>query len=343
MSSIPEASMISFHEEIKEAAVPWSRIAAGAGSLGGVGMGAGALIGAAHGGYSNYRDAREQGAGVGTSALSGVGGALSGGITGGTIGAGVGTLAGGALGAASPQTVHSLGESLNKTPYAGALHRFGQRQVHGLTGWTPEGGLESIRGGAWGAKDTLRKALEESPKNVKDLAGNLKDVDRAEKGVAAAEKATKMGLTNLPDYVKSLREHGVKKTLNADLANQFSNMSPAWQAATIGLPAASLAGSVLDKSDPEHKAEHVGSSIGQVAGGFVGSALPFIPGQLVLGGALGGAGKYLGRGVDKIRKRIPPVSRGNISNPEQQIGQHTPTERIMSPGAMGQPPEGMTA
>lgn len=142
-----ERAMLAFHDElVKISAIPWRQMGHAAGALGGAGAAVGAGVGGLSGGYDAYQDARAHGVGVLGSALHGAGGAVSGAVTGGLSGGLVGGL-GGAVGAKlSPDKTKHLADAVMNGP-AGALGRFGQRQVHSATGWMPEGGLSSIRMG----------------------------------------------------------------------------------------------------------------------------------------------------------------------------------------------------
>src|SRR5580704_9610546 len=117
---------------------------AGLGSGAGLGLGAGALIGGLSAGKSSY-DAQRAG---GASRLGAVGGSIGSSLGGAVRGAGTGMLAGaaagGALGALAPTQVIRGTRALARTDNTAAtLSRFGQRQVHGFTGFKPGGSTKS--------------------------------------------------------------------------------------------------------------------------------------------------------------------------------------------------------
>jgi len=230
------------------------------------------------------------------------------------------------------RAVGRVGSTLEK-PDPGVLSRFAQRQLHGLSGWTPKAGLESIRGGAFEARKKLESAL---------ASGHGPSIELAQKGFNAAHQAQEAGLTNLPGYAKALQKDPVG-TLKKDVAAQWHSGGRVEKALGIGLP---LLGLAHDIRTPERetgpgKGELLGRGIGGAAGGFLGSSMP-LAGQLLVGAATGMAGGLVGKGVDRLRGR-KPSSPGQLTPPEQSQGQHVPTERVMSPAAMGQPPEGMIA
>lgn len=245
--------MVSFQQELQKEAVvrpllealrkaaPWRAVGAGAGSGAGIGAMGGAGLGTAVGGVRGYQEAREQGAGRGIAALSGVGGAVGGGIKGALLGAGAGAGAGALAGKLRPEMVTRLArETAEKGGPIGASSRFGQRQLHQLTGWQPKEvlgpkgkyipGIEQLRGGAYAARsrvEAAEKALKDSARGkvpltylekVKSkLTGmNPEEVGkmtskrvsgeaaRARKALPHAEKAQEMGLTNFPGYLKGV-------------------------------------------------------------------------------------------------------------------------------------------
>lgn len=294
MSRIPEEVLLAFQREIKTAAPNWHSILGSAGALGGTGAALGGAGGALIGGYRAHRQAKEQGAdgmGAGVSALSG---ALGGASRGAMLGAGAGVLAGAGAGALKSNVAQKLVDGNYGIASSGA--RFGQRQLHALTGWTPKAGLESIRAGTYEARERLGNAVSNM--------GTGQEVERAEKALAAADKAKEMGLTNVPGYVKSLRDNGVMNTLRADVKNQWDGVGTGTKALMIGAPALGLAGAAMTPESVEAegmgKGERIGRSIGQTAGGVLGSPMPIL-GQQVVGGVLSGAGGMLGRGVDRLR------------------------------------------
>ena len=149
--------------------------------LGGVGAGAGvgALAGAGIGTAMGYRQARQEGAGRGQALAQGLSRAGRGAVRGALVGgAGLGALQAGGV-------APGLAGSLTRAPsLVGSAARMGQRQVHGLTGWTPKGfgsaeGLRQIGGGSATAEKALEKAW--SSDSTKGLGGAAKQLQAARK------------------------------------------------------------------------------------------------------------------------------------------------------------------
>lgn len=326
------AVMTDFGDELEKIAGLAEFVAKNKGALGTAGafLGHGAAIGAGigglHGAYKGYEDARDQGAGVGGAlgmgALSGLGGAASGGTRGALIGAGVG----GALGTLRPGAADSVRKALSSTESRfGALGRFGQRQMHGLTGLKPEEGLSSdaIRGGSWG---TERAA---------NAAAGTPRFDKANDLHKLQKKVTEGDLDNLPGIVGALRGDKrleAMKTLgkhNWKNADTFTRLSVGGAALGIGAAAA-----MPEQEGGPGKGESIGRSVGGLAGGVVGSALPLFPGQLAMQ-AGSGAGTRVGKAVDWLRGRRNGHSPSELANHVTGEGQHAPTETNYGAGAGG--------
>lgn len=128
MSSIDENSIEAFRDEFRKISAlnPFVGSAATLGAVGGLG-----------GGALGYQRARAEGEGVGASLKRGLKGALVGGSGGALLGAGAAAVRPG------------MGTSISN---------FGQRQVHGLTGWTPAEGVRSIGHGAADSAERLQAA-----------------------------------------------------------------------------------------------------------------------------------------------------------------------------------------
>lgn len=154
MAAIDEQTLLAFEDELFKTAGPYGQLEAaalkygpkavqflrrGAGAAGaglGLGAAAGGVIGGAHGAYTGYRQAEEQGGSGVAGALGGLArGAGKGAATGGAIGAATGLAAGGMGGRAAS----ALEEASKARNVVGSTARFGQRQVHGLTGLVPGG------------------------------------------------------------------------------------------------------------------------------------------------------------------------------------------------------------
>lgn len=362
MSKIGQSTLLSMSHELVKLSISWNAVGSGVGSLGGAGLLAGGAIGAGVGGYKSYREARRQGATAGQAIKSSLGGAASGGLRGGQIGGAVGALGGGAIGAISPVKANSLRTYLSDKPVVGAFSRFGQRQVHGLTGWTPSGmsrsqGLKSMRHGSYSSSENLKalNAQNASGKDIRGLTDKLlgrsnKDVlANAEKGLRASTRAEEMGLTSIPGYAKSFRDNGIKNTLSAGFKDQWYNSGPVMKALMIGAPAIEAGRQAMQKEDPSHpnqgRLERVGKSLATTGANLVMSPLPAVT-QLGLSGLVSGAGGSVGKGVGKFFDYPKkPSLKGQVLSPASQdllqdSGQAVPGERIVSERAAGSLGEG---
>jgi hypothetical protein len=310
-----------------------------AGSTLGHGAAIGAGLGALHGAVKNYEDAREQGAGVGASVGAGIGGALSEAGTGALYGGALGGLGGAAYHHLNPTAAAELRKKLMSTDkWYGALGRFGQRQVHGLTGWKPEEGLSSdaIRGGSWRAQQALEKAKTQINPTRSAIVAAKKMVD-AEKGMEAA------GLTNVPGMVAAAMGKGPKSRLDSLKAvadHQWNGQDMIGRGALLGLGVLPTIGalSAQDIEGGPGKGEQIGNAVGGLAGSLAGAALPVFP-QGHVARAAGRIGQGVGKGVDWLRGRRDPHP-ATIQDREQSTsgGMHS-VERVMSPTAAGEIPQ----
>lgn len=299
---LTETALLAFKDEMSKLAI--NPLLGSAAALGGVG--------ALAGGGLSYLSGKAQGKTTGEAIRSAGGGALRGGL----IGTGAGALAG----------LHpGMGQ---------ALSNFGQRQVHGLTGWTPKAGLHSIGGGAAGASERLSAAARRfNPADPKAM----KDYTNAVKSYTAAHEAERMGLTNLPGFVKSMASHPLD-TLRAGTAEALHGQGGEAKALLVGLPALGVAHAAThDAPEGQTKAENIGYQTGQLVGGIASGPLSFL-GQMGVGEAFGRAGKAVGRGISRLRGTVPNAQ----GHPTQQStdltntpGQHTPSEVQMTDRAMG--------
>ncbi len=316
MTHLTEPVLHAFRAELRKLAGVHPAVGAGL-TLG--------TIGAIGGGAKKYLDARERGEGVGGSLAEGLGGAAMGGALGGAYGAGMAAFHPGA---------------------AGAVSRFGQRQLHGLTGWTPKGGLASIRGGAFDAKQRLEtaRATHQAAEAAHAAGGTLdtahtlgtaaKELRSAEAGHDAATTAEGMGLTSLPGYVRSVKKHGLFPSLKASADEQLHGTTLAQKALVLGLPAAGLAHAAMSQPGVDDqglsKGERVGKQVGELVGGVAGGAIPIV-GQTIFQEGAGRIGKLVGGGIDRFR-RAPAT---NPTDPLLSSGQTTPSEIVTSPRVSG--------
>ena len=266
----------------------------------GAGAGAGATLGALGGGLlgagHRYVRARDEGESVGYSLGQGLGGALQGAA----LGGGMGEMVGGSLGAAVSHAPTPIKSLLLRDDLIGKGARFGQRQVHALTG------------------------VLERP-NEKALAG-------------IKEPVPGMDLTSIPGLLRTAKEQGVGKTLKAGL--HAGTSSTLGKSLALGLPALGIASALTQKGEEGTRGEAVGRQAGQLVGSVAGGALPIVGQLAVGGavgkaGALLGRGvDHFRRG--KIQ--TPPKGGTPGLSPttlEPAEAQHTPSERIESPAAAG--------
>lgn len=277
------------------------------GASGGAGAGGlvGGVLGAGEGAVRGYREAKEQGAPTGQ-ALSG---ALSGALQTGSKRSLQGALAGAALGGGGAGLQKDLPGKLNVLPYVGAGSRFGQRQLHSLTGWTPKGGVQAIRGGAYSAGQNVEKTrdvLRQARKKGTSVPKAKKELSKAREALEASTKAEQMGLTSLPGYAKALRADP-KAALRAGFEEQYKSMGPGLRALTYGGTAASVGGELTRDDPTAGRLERTGRSLG--------AGLPFLAGPLplaatmVAGPALSAGLGAAGKGVDKVTGALTPKQR----------------------------------
>lgn len=290
--------------------------------LGGVGAGAGVggLVGAAAGGVHGYQKARSEGADVGGAVLGGLGGAGHGAAKGALIGgAGLGALE------AAGATPGAYGRLAGARGPVGTMARFGQRQVHALTGWTPKGFLapEGARQMGAGAADAAAR-LAKSPGSAS-----------AARAFGAAEKAEGMGLSSLPGFAKSMKNHGVANTMLAGAADQWHGGGLTGKLLMAGIPAATVAGELGREGDEKKgRTGRLLGAAGQVGAMSLGS-MP-IAGTLAVGAAAhkltNVAGRLRGRGSEVGHNPAPPETSPSSNGLAQ------PTERVFSDRASGEIP-----
>lgn len=318
---------------------------AGLGSGLGLGLGAGAVGGGAVGGLQSYRQAREEGA-TSLGALGGAfRGALRGSLRGAALGGVLGAGGGAVLGAAAPTRVIKATRGLAKDPSSvGGLSRFGQRQVHSLTGWRPGGAtssIESIGAGAHNARKGVQQVTEalakspeleavvrahaQGPAAVETARQALRQgpgskLTDAYKALHAAETTQRMGLTSVPGYVKSVGKNGLLPTVATGVKEQWQAAGPKGKALMLALPAMSMAGTL--KAPENVTGRGKGETIGRLAGNTLGSlAAPMsLSGGLLLGSAFEHAGGALGKGVDKLRGRRPATQQDPVPPPATAPG-----------------------
>ena len=305
----------------------------GAGALGGIGAAGGALVGAGVEGVRGFREARAEGASAGSALGSGALQALGGAKRGALVGGAAGLAAGAGGGALAPGRMESARAALTSAGGGvGSAARFGQRQVHAVTGWRPGAEASSIRSigaGAHQAQEALSdavskaKALRATGETGAPLQRAIKSGLGAAKGYDAAARAEQMGLTSVPGYVKSMKDNGVLPTMSAGFKEQWHSMSPGWKAVMIGAPLAETAHALKtpDEEGGPGKAERVARGLAGAVSGATMGGIPMATGTLVQGGLSRAAGAA-GRVVDRVRRRPAAEATADATS-----GQVVPAER----------------
>jgi hypothetical protein len=246
----------------------------------------------------------------------------------------------------------------NKALSAGqAVGNFGKRQVHGLTGWTPKAGLGSI--GFEGSKATaealgaaraatpevggtgiLQRVMHGNRAGTQGLAERVKQraVQRAEKLHEATKAHEAMGLTNLPAWGKGLATKPVE-TLRAGLGKEWH--SGMMGKAMVGLPVAGAAHQLVTPTQEggPGRLARAGSSLGELSWAMGVPIAPAIAASKGISSAFKAPEALRGK-LAKV-KRKPELGKHPAPPSIDAGGQTQPAERIMTPAAMGQPPEDM--
>lgn len=331
MSNYKEAQLVAFRSELRKMAWSVPRVLGPASAAAGVGMGVGGVVGGGYGAIKGYHEARDQGATAGQAAMAGLGGAVTGGGKGALIGAGTGAVAGAAHHVANPVAAEKLRSSLtNHSSFA----RFGQRQAHGLTGYTPEGGLAAIRHGAAPRLEAVthakgQVARADAGEDVRSMGQKIlgrdsktvakNQLESAEASHAAAQKAEDMGLTSIPGYVRSLKNNGVGNTLKASLKDQWAGSSLGMKGLMVGLPAAELGHAAFqDPNTLNERGRTRGQAVGEAAAGLGSglfmSPLPVVT-QMLSSVPTMAAGRQMGKVVDRRSRQagqVVPAQAGGV-------------------------------
>lgn len=174
-----------------------------------------------------------------------------------------------------------------------ALARFGQRQVHGLTGATNANGLHGLgmdsdeRASALTAlKGATPEASrwEQFRKHTPEMvaARHAGDISDAQKSLSAARKAEAMGLTSIPGIAKSLATNGVGETFRGAIGHQLhgaGNAQKALMAAGVGGSVYSAAKPVEGETGGQHAAR-AGKGLLSAGAGLLTGGLPILPGMV---------------------------------------------------------------
>lgn len=342
MSRIDEHTLAGLHDELRKYALDLRNVTRLGSALGtaGAGAGAGAFLGGvgtgAMRGVQGYRQAREEGATVGQALGHGAMQGGQGAMRGAAIGAAVGGVGGAATGAISPAMGNKLRTALNRVPGS----HYGQRQVHSLTGWRPDEGIGSIglgtatrKGMVEGAQKRLADLREGNDtrgfitKGIDKLRGRSalqsaeRNLTQAQQGLNAAQRAEDMGLTNIPGYFKSLKTHGIGKTLGAAAGESWHGTGMGMKALTVGIPLASAGHTLLTGTQEggESKGKRLGMDLAGAATGAFLSPLSLTT-QMAMGAPMinlgGSIGNVAGKAFERSRPRVAPPQ-PQVMSPEQ--------------------------
>lgn len=374
MSSIDAPILEAFVRELEKLAFS-PRIGAtlgGLGAVGGAGIAAGAGIGAGVGGIKNYLEAKREGATTGQALSAGGSGAFHGIGRGAMIGGAVGAIGGAGLGLASPGKAEAVRSALTRAPsIIGSGAQFGQRQVHGITGWRPgapgtpirdslkEIGMGShLREADVDATAARLKEVSEDPKKIglinrmrgktqAEVAGKAaKNLESAKDSLRAAQVAEERGLTNIPGYAKALKEdfqgQGLfhrQGALRSAARSEVSGIkgSPVSAAMMIGLPAWGAVHELRTDEDPTGQGR---GRLRRAGAEVVNTAAGLALGPMPMGTQMGimSASRHL-----PFPHKTPPA--GHVMAPVAQdltadSGQAVPSERVVSERAAGSAGEG---
>lgn len=157
----------------------------------------------------------------------------------------------------------------------------------------------ATRAGRAGAKSWMGRAYE-AQKHGLTGKGRMPTPPKASaKEIGQIREAEKAGLTSLPGLVKGM----VRKPRETIRAAWKTQSTPA-KLLTGGF-AAMEAPRVLDRKTQEGTGEKALQLAGDTGGYFMASRMGMVPGVLA-SVAAGTAGKYIGRGVDRLRGYRPP-------------------------------------
>jgi len=268
--------------------------------------------------------------GVGRAASVGGGSALGAGVGAATAEEGQrlrGAAGGALLGAGAGLAVGQVATRAARSQ----LQRFGQRQLHGMTGYMPGHGVagSGAKGTKWyqagkagkGKKLTSAErsasfekmrmdvggpSLAEAKKELAERAtkgefgkpGKLQDARLAVKArlMSGRSESARQGITSIPGFVKGLAPDRIKQTLTTGTAGGGVLGGGAMLAVT-----GAQAPHALAKAQGDKRPENVGRLIGEGIGYTAGAPIP-IAGNLALGSLMGRVGGAIGKGVGKVTR-----------------------------------------
>jgi len=207
------------------------------------------------------------------------------------------------------------------------------------SGWTPKGwmnpeGIRAMRGGAYGAEQELSKAW------AADKPAHLM---QAVKGVTAAREAERMGLTSIPGYARAMVKEGPAKTISTGVKEQWHSTPAGLKLLLFGLPAANVA---KELATPTHeggpgKVQRVGQAA--ALGAPIGPLS--LSGQLATSAGLTAGVKGVSGLAGRLKKKPQPMPESKVppQQTEASSGMTQPVERMASPAAAGQVPDGLAS
>ena len=314
------------------------------GGLGALGAAGGGVMGGATGGIQGYRQAQEEGQ---SGLLGALGGVARGAAKGGALGLAAGGLAGAAGGARSQKLVRRLSAGKDRI---GGISRFGERQVHSLTGALPQGMSRSDGLRAIGASPVQRleqrmvAAARRNPKppsgphrprtHVGKLTSELAGLGRAK---VHAQKLEELGMTNVPGFFKAMATKP-GQALKAGLGHEWHGAtSRGAKAMAFGLPAAFVAPEAMRSSKPGEEGR-----VARTARALASTAPYTIAPMGILGATgLSVAGSGLVGQAGKLVSRKQPLGVTPPPPMPEDGGTSANVERVYSPSAQGRPPEGL--
>lgn len=334
-----EATLQAFDAALEKLALPTGILqrmgqrALAGGGLSALGATGGAGIGGLAGGIQGYRKARQEGG-------SGLAGALKGTVRGAAIGGGAGLAAGGLAGAAggarAQKLVRELGAGEGRL---GSISRFGERQIHSVTGATPAGMAKGEGLRAMGASPVAKieeriGKLQKKPMDAKAA----KEMASLEKAKGHAQKLEELGMTNVPGVFKSMATKP-GQALKAGLGHEWhSSTGLGGKALAFGVPLAYVGSEVARGSKP---GEDSRTTRGLRA---AGESAAYMMGPIGLLGATGlsRVGAAAGQGAGRLLTKKQPLGTSPPPPVPEDASASGNVERVYSPAAQGRPPEGLT-
>lgn len=340
MSDPNDALMLAFNDELEKVAVPavlrrLGQRALSSGSGAALAGTAGAGLGGVAGGVQGYRQAKERGG-------SGLAGALAGGMRGAALGGGAGLAAGGAVGAlAGKKGIQHARQMAKRKGALGAISRFGQRQVHSVTGALPAGFKSrsaAVRSLGAGGAD-IQKRLAETGKSLGKAKGParqklIKERASLKKALEHAGTAEELGMTSVPGFFRTMASKDAVKGVKAGLGQQWhGSPSVGGKLMTFGMPAGFVASEAMqptEKGEPGRVSRTLRSAAETAP--YMLTTMP-LAGATLMGSGLAAGGRAVGK---LLRRKKEPAP-----EPEESEEGMGAVERVESPSVQGKLPEGL--